>query len=193
MILLREPKTLTWCAVLLLTGVALWGWTVDPARPGRWLFIALFVLGLCRIRAGRRASPRAGGDHGLAPHRVRVGRFGSVVAGWSRTRRSDRRVGPRLGTHRAASPVDHHWRLVGGQGELFAKAAVAVAARRRTVRLVAGASVRRLAVHGGRRCGGWGVVGGATARPGEVPVTSDPWHRGRAGGRAEADVVGLAT
>ena len=73
MILLREPKTLTWCAVLLLTGVALWGWTVDPARLGRWLFIALLVLGLCRIRAGRRASPRAGGDHGLAPHRVRVG------------------------------------------------------------------------------------------------------------------------
>jgi hypothetical protein len=45
-ILLRTPKTLTWCAVLLLTGVALWGWTVDPARPGRWLFIALFVPAL---------------------------------------------------------------------------------------------------------------------------------------------------
>ena len=56
MILLRTPKTLTWCAVLLLTGVALWGWTVDPARPGRWLFIALFVPALWGMSNSRRVA-----------------------------------------------------------------------------------------------------------------------------------------
>lgn len=196
MILLRKPKTLTWCAVLLLTGVALWGWTVDPARPGRWLFIALFGPALWGYvefaQGGERRRERA---VIMDWHRIVFAWAGLVLS---------LRVGVELAVATdvldpAWGPIAQRarWIITGASlavwGELSAKAAVAVAARRRTVRLVAGASVRRLAVHGGRRCGGWGVVGGATARPGEVPVTSEPWHRGRAGGRAEADVVGLAT
>ena len=46
MILPSKPKTLAWCSVLLLTGVGLWGWTVDPGRPGRWRFVMLFVPAL---------------------------------------------------------------------------------------------------------------------------------------------------
>jgi hypothetical protein len=32
-----------WCSALLLSAVGLWGWSIDPGHPARWLFVACFV------------------------------------------------------------------------------------------------------------------------------------------------------
>lgn len=63
MIPLQTPKALASCAVLLLVGVALWGWTVDPGRPAQWLFVMLFVPALWGYvelaQGGQRSRERA--------------------------------------------------------------------------------------------------------------------------------------
>ncbi len=41
-----KPVTLAWMSVPALLGVSLWGWSVDPHRPGRWAFVALFLPAL---------------------------------------------------------------------------------------------------------------------------------------------------
>ncbi len=76
MILPSKPKTLAWCSVLLLTGVGLWGWTVDPGRPGRWLFVMLFVPALWGNFLPKPLSPWLPGDEPFDWSRVH--RF----AGW---------------------------------------------------------------------------------------------------------------
>jgi hypothetical protein len=49
--------------MLLLVGVALWGWTVDPGRPAQWLFVMLFVPALWGYvelaQGGQRSRERA--------------------------------------------------------------------------------------------------------------------------------------
>jgi hypothetical protein len=41
-----KPLTLAWMSIPMLLAVSLWGWSVDPHRPGRWLFVALFLPAL---------------------------------------------------------------------------------------------------------------------------------------------------
>lgn len=41
-----KPITLAWLSIPALLGVSLWGWSVDPLHPGRWLFVALFLPAL---------------------------------------------------------------------------------------------------------------------------------------------------
>ncbi len=41
-----KPITLAWMSIPALLGVSLWGWSVFPQHPERWLFVALFLPAL---------------------------------------------------------------------------------------------------------------------------------------------------
>jgi hypothetical protein len=57
-----KPLTLAWMSIAVLLAVSLWGWSVDPHRPGRWLSVALFLPALWglaeRAQSGDRVRER---------------------------------------------------------------------------------------------------------------------------------------
>jgi len=55
----RKPLTLAWLSVLVVVGLAVAGWSVEPDHLGRWVFIALFPPALWAF-----AELMQGGDPG---------------------------------------------------------------------------------------------------------------------------------
>jgi hypothetical protein len=44
--LFPKPLTLAWLAVPMVVGLGIWGWSVEPDRPGRWMLVACVPLAL---------------------------------------------------------------------------------------------------------------------------------------------------
>ncbi len=73
-----KPLTLAWLSLLVVAGLGVWGWSVDPEHASRWAFVVLFLpafWGFVELFQGGRRRQRI-----MNSHRSVVAGIGFVLA-----------------------------------------------------------------------------------------------------------------